>query len=183
MLECHYLSPECGSFWWLPFVPLDLLQDKTEESWGIPKLHEGVVEPASSSIIFVCHPEASRRPCQQQGWWQHTPAVLLCALQRRDLLGSHCCPSGGVSSEQSRPHRALMPTLILKAENLAYQNELYVTKCSSALSPHSNSSFPQTSPPLTSDSRLTPLLSSPISNIEAPQGQGSVFSSKPHKQQ
>lgn len=67
MLECHNLSPECG-LWELPFVPLDLLQDKAEESWGIPKLHEGVAEPASSSITFVCHPEASRRTC-------HTPPV------------------------------------------------------------------------------------------------------------
>lgn len=111
------------------------------------------------------------------------PPVLLCALQRGDLLGSHCSPPGGVSSVQRSPTEPLTPTLILKVENLAYQNELYITKCSSALSPHSNSSFPQTSPPLTSGSHLTPLLSSPISNIEAPQGQGSVFSSKPHKQQ
>lgn len=105
------------------------------------------------------------------------------ALQKRDLLGSPCFPSGGVSSVQRKPHRALIPTLILKVENLAYQNELYITKCSSVLYPHSNSSFPQTPPLLTSGSHLTPLLSSPISNIEAAEGQGSVFPSKPHKQQ
>lgn len=144
MLECHYLSMECGSFWGLLFVPLDLLQDSIVETWGSPKHLERVVEPASSSITFVCPPENPRRPSQQQGWWQHTPSALLCA-PKEGSLGSHCFPPGEVSSVQRNPHRALGLISMNKVENLAYQNELYTAKCSLVLHPHSHSSSPQTS--------------------------------------
>lgn len=124
------------------------------QDWGKLRYSQTLWEGgwASQQLNHLCGPlwglHCPRRPSQQQGWWQHTPSALLCALQRRDQLGSHCFPSGEVSSVQRKPHWALRPTLNLmnKAENMAYQNELYITKCTSVLYPHPHSSFPQTSP-------------------------------------
>lgn len=77
------------------------------QDWGKLRYSQTLWEGgwASQQLNHLCGPlwglHCPRRPSQQQGWWQHTPSALLCALQRRDQLGSHCFPSGEVCAEET----------------------------------------------------------------------------------
>lgn len=182
MLECHYLSMECGSFWGLLFVPLDLLQDSTAETWGNPKHLERVVEPASSSITSVCPPENPRRPSHSRAGGstlhQHS-----CVPQRRDhwaLTASRQEKFPLCRGTPTEPWGSSQWTRLriwpIKMSSIQ-PNVPWCFTHTHTHPPHKHHS------PLTSGPRLPPLLCSPSSNTEAPQGQGSVFSSKSHKQQ
>lgn len=118
-------------------------QTAWEGAWASQQLNHLCVPPCD----FHC----PGRPSQQQGWWVAAHSITCQDTQhtrmpsrRRDRLSQHCFSSWEISSVQRNPHLALRPTLSLmnRLEDLAHQNELYVTKCTLVFYPRSHSSFP-----------------------------------------